>query len=130
MKGHASRTSSGGKARASPRPILIKPDTFCLQRVPDFPTIILPLMFLSSSSAGFVGVLANLAVPLLFLGGLFLLSRRSGGGGMGGPGQNQFNMGKSKGMFCDLLRTNCSAARSIQFQGAHRTPCARRADAV
>jgi MYXO-CTERM domain-containing protein len=31
----------------------------------------------------------NLAFPLLLVGGLFLLSRRSGGaGGMGGPGGN------------------------------------------
>jgi hypothetical protein len=37
----------------------------------------------------FLNLLGNLAFPLLLVGGLFLLSRRSGGaGGMGGPGGN------------------------------------------
>jgi len=39
--------------------------------------------------AVFLNLLGNLAFPLLLVGGLFLLSRRSGGaGGMGGPGGN------------------------------------------
>ena len=43
----------------------------------------------------------NLAFPLLLVGGLFLLSRRSGGGpGMGGgPGGNPMQFGKSKAKF-------------------------------
>jgi len=43
----------------------------------------------------------NLAFPLLLVGGLFLLSRRSGGaGGMGGPGgNNPMAFGKSKARF-------------------------------
>lgn len=43
----------------------------------------------------------NLAFPLLLVGGLFLLSRRSGGaGGMGGPGgNNPLAFGKSKARF-------------------------------
>ncbi len=41
----------------------------------------------------------NLAFPLLLVGGLFLLSRRQGGG-MGGPGgNNPLNFGKSKAKF-------------------------------
>ena len=41
----------------------------------------------------------NLAFPLLLVGGLFLLSRRQGGG-MGGPGgNNPMNFGKSKAKF-------------------------------
>jgi hypothetical protein len=41
----------------------------------------------------------NLAFPLLLVGGLFLLSRRSQGG-MGGPGgNNPLNFGKSKAKF-------------------------------
>jgi MYXO-CTERM domain-containing protein len=43
----------------------------------------------------------NLAFPLLLVGGLFLLSRRSGGaGGMGGPGgNNPLAFGRSKARF-------------------------------
>ena len=43
----------------------------------------------------------NLAFPLLLVGGLFLLSRRSGGaGGMGGgPGGGPMQFGKSKAKF-------------------------------
>lgn len=43
----------------------------------------------------------NLAFPLLLVGGLFLLSRRSQGGGLGGGpgGNNPFNFGKSKAKF-------------------------------
>lgn len=41
----------------------------------------------------------NLAFPLLLVGGLFLLSRRQGGG-MGGPGgNNPLNFAKSKAKF-------------------------------
>ena len=41
----------------------------------------------------------NLAFPLLLVGGLFLLSRRQGGG-IGGPGgNNPLNFGKSKAKF-------------------------------
>lgn len=45
-------------------------------------------------------VTGNLAFPLLLVGGLFLLSRR-GGGGMGGPGGpgNPMAFGKSKAKF-------------------------------
>eukprot|EP00238_Polyblepharides_amylifera_P000688 CAMPEP_0196570308 /NCGR_PEP_ID=MMETSP1081-20130531/337_1 /TAXON_ID=36882 /ORGANISM="Pyramimonas amylifera, Strain CCMP720" /LENGTH=706 /DNA_ID=CAMNT_0041886673 /DNA_START=104 /DNA_END=2224 /DNA_ORIENTATION=- len=55
-----------------------------------------------------VALLGNLAFPLLLVGGLFLLSRRSqdqggmgGGGGMGGMGggQNPMAFGKSKAKF-------------------------------
>jgi len=45
------------------------------------------------------GVLANLAFPLLIIGGLIFLQRRNGGGGMGGPGGgmgNPLDIGKSK----------------------------------
>lgn len=46
-----------------------------------------------------VMVLGNLAFPLLLVGGLFLLSRRSQGGmGPGGPG-NPMQFGKSKAKF-------------------------------
>jgi len=55
--------------------------------------------------AVFMNLLGNLAFPLLLVGGLFLLSRRSqngqggmGGGGMGGPG-NPMAFGKSKAKF-------------------------------
>ncbi|GBF97021.1 extracellular protease [Raphidocelis subcapitata] len=48
----------------------------------------------------FVNLLGNLAFPLLLVGGLFLLSRRSGGAGMGGPGgNNPMAFGKSKARF-------------------------------
>ncbi len=52
-------------------------------------------------SAVFLNLLGNLAFPLLLVGGLFLLSRRSGGaGGMGGPGgNNPMAFGKSKARF-------------------------------
>ena len=44
-------------------------------------------------------IAGNLAFPLLLVGGLFLLSRRQGGG-MGGPGgNNPMNFGKSKAKF-------------------------------
>lgn len=46
-------------------------------------------------------IAGNLAFPLLLVGGLFLLSRRSGGGaGMGGgPGGGPMQFGKSKAKF-------------------------------
>jgi cell division protease FtsH len=52
-------------------------------------------------SAVFLNLLGNLAFPLLLVGGLFLLSRRSGGaGGMGGgPGGGPMQFGKSKAKF-------------------------------
>ena len=48
----------------------------------------------------FLNLLGNLAFPLLLVGGLFLLSRRSQGGmgGMGGP-NNPMAFGKSKAKF-------------------------------
>ncbi|EFJ08056.1 hypothetical protein SELMODRAFT_185567 [Selaginella moellendorffii] len=45
-----------------------------------------------------VNLLGNLAFPLLLVGGLFLLSRRGGGGMPGGPG-NPLAFGKSKAKF-------------------------------
>ena len=49
--------------------------------------------------AVFLNLLGNLAFPLLLVGGLFLLSRRQGGGmGPGGPG-NPMAFGKSKARF-------------------------------
>jgi len=52
-------------------------------------------------SAVFLNLLGNLAFPLLLVGGLFLLSRRSGGGGGmgGGPGGGPMQFGKSKAKF-------------------------------
>jgi cell division protease FtsH len=50
------------------------------------------------ASANLAGVIANLAFPLLLLGGLFLLSRRAQGG-MGGGGQPGFGLGKTKARF-------------------------------
>ena len=53
------------------------------------------------SNAVLLNLLGNLAFPLLLVGGLFLLSRRAGGGmggGMGGPG-NPMAFGKSKAKF-------------------------------
>jgi cell division protease FtsH len=52
------------------------------------------------SGAVFLNLLGNLAFPLLLVGGLFLLSRRSQGGmgGMGGP-NNPMAFGKSKAKF-------------------------------
>lgn len=41
------------------------------------------------------GLLNTLAFPLLFFGGIFLLNRARGDGGLGGP-NNPLNMGKSK----------------------------------
>ena len=56
-----------------------------------------------SSVGALAGVLANLAFPLLIIGGLIFLQRRSqgggdggGGGGGGGGGMNPMQMGKSK----------------------------------
>eukprot|EP00899_Mesostigma_viride_P022969 jgi/Mesvir1/3857/Mv19820-RA.2 len=52
-----------------------------------------------NSSSAIFNILGNLAFPLLLVGGLFLLSRRSEGGmGPGGPG-NPLMMGKSKAKF-------------------------------
>ncbi|KAI7837879.1 hypothetical protein COHA_008366 [Chlorella ohadii] len=48
--------------------------------------------------AVFLNLLGNLAFPLLLVGGLFLLSRRQGGGMPGGPG-NPLAFGKSKARF-------------------------------
>merc|ERR1719486_829610 len=51
-----------------------------------------------STGGAIAGVLANLAFPLLIIGGLIFLQRRSqngGGGGMGG-GMNPMDIGKSK----------------------------------
>ncbi|KAK9866657.1 hypothetical protein WJX84_010066 [Apatococcus fuscideae] len=48
--------------------------------------------------AVFLNLLGNLAFPLLLVGGLFLLSRRSQGGG-GPGGNNPLNFGKSKAKF-------------------------------
>jgi cell division protease FtsH len=45
------------------------------------------------------GLLGNLAFPLLLVGGLFLLSRRSQGGGVGGGPGNPLAFGKSKAKF-------------------------------
>ena len=56
----------------------------------------------ASSVGALAGVLANLAFPLLIIGGLIFLQRRSqgggegGGGGGGGGGMNPMQMGKSK----------------------------------
>jgi len=50
-----------------------------------------------SAGGAIAGVLANLAFPLLIIGGLLFLQRRQGGGGMGGPGgMNPMNLGKAK----------------------------------
>eukprot|EP00239_Pterosperma_sp_CCMP1384_P004985 CAMPEP_0197846256 /NCGR_PEP_ID=MMETSP1438-20131217/3028_1 /TAXON_ID=1461541 /ORGANISM="Pterosperma sp., Strain CCMP1384" /LENGTH=702 /DNA_ID=CAMNT_0043457833 /DNA_START=150 /DNA_END=2258 /DNA_ORIENTATION=+ len=50
--------------------------------------------------AVFLNLLGNLAFPLLLVGGLFLLSRRSQQGGMGPGGQNNpMSFGKSKAKF-------------------------------
>ena len=51
--------------------------------------------------AVFLNLLGNLAFPLLLVGGLFLLSRRQGGGMGGGPGGpgNPMAFGKSKAKF-------------------------------
>ena len=54
-----------------------------------------------SSVGALAGVLANLAFPLLIIGGLIFLQRRSqdgggAGGGGGGGGMNPMQMGKSK----------------------------------
>ena len=55
-----------------------------------------------SSVGALAGVLANLAFPLLIIGGLIFLQRRSqgggggAGGGSGGGGMNPMQMGKSK----------------------------------
>jgi len=50
-----------------------------------------------STGGAIAGVLANLAFPLLIIGGLLFLQRRNGGGGggMGGP-MNPMNLGKAK----------------------------------
>jgi len=56
-------------------------------------------------NAVLLNLLGNLAFPLLLVGGLFLLSRRQGGGGMGGMGGgmggpgNPMAFGKSKAKF-------------------------------
>lgn len=47
----------------------------------------------------FFNLLGNLAFPLLLVGGLFLLSRRSQGGMGGGGGNNPLSFGKSKAKF-------------------------------
>ena len=47
-----------------------------------------------STVGAIAGVLANLAFPLLIIGGLVFLQRRSGG--MGGGGMNPMDLGKSK----------------------------------
>ncbi|KAL3144023.1 ATP-dependent zinc metalloprotease FTSH 2, chloroplastic [Trebouxia sp. C0010 RCD-2024] len=49
--------------------------------------------------AVFLNLLGNLAFPLLLVGGLFLLSRRQGGGMSGPGGNNPLNFGKSKAKF-------------------------------
>merc|ERR1740115_322362 len=52
-----------------------------------------------SAGGAIAGVLANLAFPLVIIGGLLFLQRRNGGGGMpggGGGGMNPMNLGKSK----------------------------------
>jgi cell division protease FtsH len=50
-----------------------------------------------SAGGAIGGVLANLAFPLLIIGGLIFLQRRSGGMGGGGGGDgNPFTIGKSK----------------------------------
>ena len=47
------------------------------------------------AGAAIFGLINALAFPLIFFGGLFLLNRARGGGGMGGP-MDAMNMGKSK----------------------------------
>lgn len=49
--------------------------------------------------AVFLNLLGNLAFPLLLVGGLFLLSRRSQGGMGGGGGNNPMAFGKSRARF-------------------------------
>merc|ERR1719313_2413388 len=50
-----------------------------------------------SAGGAVAGVLANLAFPLLIIGGLAFLQRRNGGGMPGGGGgMNPMNLGKSK----------------------------------
>ena len=51
-----------------------------------------------SAGGAIAGVLANLAFPIVIIGGLLFLQRRNGGGGMpgGGGGMNPMNLGKSK----------------------------------
>ncbi len=55
------------------------------------------------SDGALVGALGNLLFPLLLIGGLFFLFRRSSGG-MGGPGQ-AMNFGKSKARFMMEAKT-------------------------
>ncbi|CAM8948491.1 unnamed protein product [Rhodiola kirilowii] len=50
------------------------------------------------SGSGLLNLIGNLAFPLIVIGGLFLLSRRSSGGGPGGPGL-PFGVGQSKAKF-------------------------------
>ena len=51
-----------------------------------------------SAGGAIAGVLANLAFPIVIIGGLLFLQRRNGGGGMPGGGgpMNPMNLGKSK----------------------------------
>merc|ERR1740133_361016 len=51
-----------------------------------------------SAGGAIAGVLANLAFPIVIIGGLLFLQRRNGGGGIpgGGGGMNPMNLGKSK----------------------------------
>jgi len=51
----------------------------------------------SRDGSAFWAILGNLVIPLMLLGGLFLLLRRAGGG-VGGPGQ-AINFGKSRARF-------------------------------
>eukprot|EP00321_Phaeocystis_globosa_P006711 CAMPEP_0118826382 /NCGR_PEP_ID=MMETSP1162-20130426/11915_1 /TAXON_ID=33656 /ORGANISM="Phaeocystis Sp, Strain CCMP2710" /LENGTH=245 /DNA_ID=CAMNT_0006757107 /DNA_START=73 /DNA_END=807 /DNA_ORIENTATION=+ len=52
-----------------------------------------------SAGGAIAGVLANLAFPIVIIGGLLFLQRRNGGGGLPGGGggpMNPMNLGKSK----------------------------------
>jgi len=47
------------------------------------------------------GMLFNILLPFILLGGLLLLMMRRAGGGMGGPGAQIFNIGRSKAKLFD-----------------------------
>lgn len=73
--------------------------------------------------AVFLNLLGNLAFPLLLVGGLFLLSRRQGGGmGPGGPG-NPLAFGKSRARF---QVGGCLAGRGAEPVAASRGRVSRR----
>jgi cell division protease FtsH len=70
----------------------------------------------NSGLSGFLNLLSNLAIPLIFLGGLLVINRSRGG--MSGPAGGPMQMGKAKDKFQEIPETGVTFADVAGVDGA------------